>query len=66
MRRGLTAAALAALSSDHHIGGWFLPTIPLPLVVAVVGLSAALAVIASLVPTRRANGVSPVVALAID
>ena len=26
------AAALTALSSDHHIGGYFLPTIPLPLV----------------------------------
>ena len=60
------AAALTALSSDHHIGGYFLPTIPLPLVLSVVGLSAALAVLASLAPTRRANAVSPVAALAVE
>lgn len=60
------AAALTALSSDHHIGGYFLPTIPLPLVLAVVIASAVLAVIASLAPTRRANAVPPVAALAVD
>jgi putative ABC transport system permease protein len=60
------AAALTALSSDHHIGGYFLPTIPLPVVLSVVGLSAVLAVLASLAPTRRANAVSPVAALAVE
>ena len=60
------AAALAALSSDHHIGGYFLPTVPLPLVIGVLIAGALLAVVASLVPTRRANSVSPVVALAVE
>ncbi|GAA2750613.1 ABC transporter permease [Amnibacterium kyonggiense] len=60
------AAALTALSSDHHIGGYFLPTVPLPLVVAVVVSSALLAVVASLAPTRRATAVPPVAALAVD
>jgi putative ABC transport system permease protein len=60
------AAALTALSSDHHIGGYFLPTIPVSLVLLVVAASAVLAVVASLAPTRRATMVSPVVALAIE
>ena len=60
------AAALTALSSDHHIGGYFLPTIPAPLVVAVLVSAAVLAVVASLAPTRRATRVSPVTALAVE
>ena len=60
------AAALTALSSDHHIGGYFLPTIPVSLVVLVVAASALLAVVASLAPTRRATAVSPIVALAVE
>ena len=60
------AAALTALSSDHHIGGYFLPTIPAPLVVAVLLSAAVLAVVASLAPTRRATRVSPVTALAVE
>ncbi|MCU1473270.1 ABC transporter permease [Amnibacterium sp.] len=60
------AAALTALSSDHHIGGYFLPTIPLVLVVVVLVAAAVLAVLASLVPARRATAVSPVTALAVE
>lgn len=60
------AAALTALSSDHHIGGYFPPTIPLQLVVAVIAAAAVLAVVASLAPTRRATAVSPVSALAVE
>jgi putative ABC transport system permease protein len=60
------AAALTALSSDHHIGGYFLPTIPVALVVIVLAAAAVLAVVASLAPTRRATAVSPVTALAVD
>jgi putative ABC transport system permease protein len=55
-----------AIASDHHIGGLFWPTIPLPLVAAVVLGSFALAIVASLLPSRRATRVSPVAALAID
>ena len=55
-----------AIASDSHIAGLFWPTIPLPLVVAVVLGSFALAVVASLLPSRRATRVSPVAALAID
>lgn len=60
------AAALTALSSDHHIGGYFLPTVPVPLVLIVLGSAAVLAVVASLAPTRRATAVSPVTALAVE
>ncbi|MGN6446269.1 FtsX-like permease family protein [Amnibacterium sp.] len=60
------AAALTALSSDGHIGGYFPPTVPVQLVVGVVVASGVLAVVASVVPTRRANAVSPVVALAVE
>jgi putative ABC transport system permease protein len=55
-----------AIASDYHIGGLFWPTIPLPLFVAVVLGSFALAVVASLLPSRRATRISPVAALAID
>ncbi len=60
------AAALTALSSDHHIGGYFPPTIPAALVVIVLLAAAALAIIASLAPSRRATSVSPVTALAVE
>jgi putative ABC transport system permease protein len=60
------AAALTALSSDHHIGGYFLPTVPVPLVAIILVAAAFLAVVASVAPTRRATAVSPVTALAVE
>ena len=60
------AASVTALSSDHHIGGYFLPTVPAALIGIVVAAAAALAVLASLLPARRALSMSPVEALAVD
>lgn len=55
-----------AIASDHHIDGFFWPSIPLPLIIAVVLGSFALAIGSSLLPSRRATRISPVAALAVD
>jgi putative ABC transport system permease protein len=47
-------------------GGLIAPAVPLPFLVAVVAATAALAVCASIAPTRRATRVAPVAALAVD
>jgi putative ABC transport system permease protein len=60
------AGVSVAIASDHHIGGLFWPTIPVALVIAVVVGAFILAILAALLPSRRATSLSPVVALAID
>ncbi|MCI4660057.1 ABC transporter permease [Cryobacterium zhongshanensis] len=60
------AGALAAIASDHHIGGFFWPTIPLWVIGAIAAGAVLLAVVSSAVPARSAINVSPVRALAID
>ena len=47
-------------------GGFVVPVVPWGLLVAAAVGAAALAIVASVAPTRRATGVSPVVALAVD
>ncbi|MGA1837337.1 FtsX-like permease family protein [Herbiconiux sp. 11R-BC] len=60
------AGALAAIGSDHHIGGLFPPTVPLWIIGAIAAGAVLLAVVSSAVPARSAVRVSPVRALAID
>ncbi len=60
------AASLTALASDHHIGGYFLPTVPPALPFSVVIGAGILAVAASLIPARRALRPTPVEALAFE
>ncbi len=47
-------------------GGFVTPVVPWGLLVAAAVGAAALAIVASVAPTRRATGVSPVAALAVD
>ncbi|RFA22748.1 FtsX-like permease family protein [Subtercola boreus] len=60
------AGVLAAIASDHHIGGFFAPTIPPWIIISIVAGAVILAVVASAVPARSAVRVSPVRALAIE
>lgn len=60
------AGVLAAIASDHHIGGFFWPTIPAWIIVSIVAGAILLAIVSSAVPARSAVRVSPVRALAID
>ncbi|RFA11771.1 hypothetical protein B7R22_17870 [Subtercola boreus] len=60
------AGALTALSSDHHVGGYFWLSFPVWLLAAVIGAAAILAIIASLAPARRATQVPPVLAASVD
>jgi putative ABC transport system permease protein len=60
------AGVLTAIASDHHVGGFFWPTIP-PWVILSIALGAViLAVVSSAVPARSAVKVSPVRALAVE
>ncbi|RFA09217.1 hypothetical protein B7R54_08245 [Subtercola boreus] len=60
------AGVLSAIASDHHIGGFFAPTIPPWIVISIVTGAVVLAIVSSAVPARSAVRVSPVRALAID
>ncbi|TIH39875.1 ABC transporter permease [Subtercola vilae] len=60
------AGVLAAIASDHHIGGFFWPTIAPWIIISIVAGAVVLAVVASAVPARSAVRVSPVRALAIE
>ncbi|GAA0997297.1 ABC transporter permease [Subtercola frigoramans] len=60
------AGALAAISSNHHIGGFFWPTIPAWIILSIVAGAIVLAIVSSAVPARSAVRVSPVRALAIE
>ncbi|RFA13380.1 hypothetical protein B7R21_08460 [Subtercola boreus] len=60
------AGVLAAIASDHHIGGFFWPTIPAWIIVSIVAGAIVLAAVSSAVPARSAVRVSPIRALAVD
>jgi putative ABC transport system permease protein len=60
------AGALAAIASDHHIGGFFAPTIPPWIIIAIAAGAILLAIISSAIPARSAVRISPVRALAIE
>ncbi|RLP68462.1 ABC transporter permease [Mycetocola reblochoni] len=58
------SGALALLGSVSSGAVW--PTVPLAFVAAVVVVTAAVALLAALIPSRRATRVTPVAALAVD
>ncbi|MCU1527352.1 MAG: transporter permease, partial [Frondihabitans sp.] len=60
------AGALAAISSDGHVGGYFWLSFPWWLFVSLLVAAALLATVASLIPSRRATRISPVMAAAAD
>ncbi|MBM7470568.1 ABC transporter permease [Subtercola frigoramans] len=60
------AGVLAAIASDHHIGGFFLPTIPGWIIIAIAAGAIVLAIVSSAIPARSAIRISPVRALAIE
>ena len=60
------AGALTALTSDHHIGHYFWFSFPAWLFVGIVVSAIVLCVVASLIPARRATGIAPVHAAAMD
>ncbi|QWT23780.1 FtsX-like permease family protein [Subtercola sp. PAMC28395] len=60
------AGVLAAIASNHHIGGFFWPTIPGWIIISIVAGAIVLAIVSSAVPARSAVRVSPVRALAIE
>ncbi|MCU1478596.1 MAG: transporter permease [Subtercola sp.] len=60
------AGVLAAIASDHHIGGFFAPTIPAWIIIAIAAGAILLAIVSSAIPARSAVRISPVRALAIE
>lgn len=60
------AGALTAISSDGHVGGYFWLSFPWWLFVGLLIAAAVLATVASLIPSRRATKISPVMAAAVD
>ena len=62
LRREITATEPGATAT----AGFVAPVVPWALLVIAAVAAAGLAIVASVAPTRRATGVSPVVALAVD